>query len=287
MKRHPMSVVLTIACAAALLLSVTGCGRQKGLTLHFVFDDAKGLTVGDKVMGDGIAVGSVVAPPESPKPGHVVVTVRLDNISTNKLPYVTSDLSAIIRKDSMVAGVNYLDLVFPNKPGQTVAANAILKGQSKKGIDIPGLEIPEFDKKGAVDWSLKAFSVADANRTGSAAFYINWLCVGVLVLTVAAIVLDLLIRLPQGKPRDHSSPGILLLVWKMFCLCLLLKTLLFAIQLLPLVGVLEANVLDPWVIAPKTIGDLILRELAFWGFAAFLIGLRFRFDLLLKVRNRA
>ena len=67
-----LSLVLVTSC-------MTSCrSRKQGLVLHFLFEDAKGISVGNKVMGDGVFVGQVITPPESPKPKHVVVSVRID-----------------------------------------------------------------------------------------------------------------------------------------------------------------------------------------------------------------
>ena len=275
-----LSLILALAC-------ITGCrSRKQGLTLHFVFEDAKGITVGNKVMGDGVFVGQVIAPPESPKPRHVVVSVRIDSLSPDKMSYVTKDLTATIKKDSLVAGETYLDLVFPREPGETVADGAILKGRggATDVLDLTGITMPK-DPKQLLDMLQTAFVAVDPVMAGSTVFYLNLVSLIVAIVVIIALVLDLLIRLPQSKERERSSPRLFREIWMLFCLILLARVFVGVVRVLGGVGILGQEFLDAVRIGASDVGGLLAQEWPFWVLAIVLITIRFKLDLLMRVRK--
>ncbi len=272
---------------ALTLLLFAGCGRRNDdVHLHFVFEDARGITVGDKVMGDGVEVGRVIAPPESPKPRHVVVSVRIDGLSVDKRNYLTEDLTAVIRKDSLVAGQAYLDLIFPASPGTPVESGAVLKGRGGPGdlLDLSGITFPK-DPRQFLEMIGGAFVAVDPATAGATVFYLNWVSLAVAVLVMVTLILDLLLRLPQGSERERSSPRILRESWSLFCLVLVARFLLVIVRTLGGLGILGAELLDAVRIGAADIMDLFAQEWPFWVLAIVLITIRFKFDLLMRVRK--
>lgn len=275
-----LALVIVVSC-------LSGCrGRKQGLTLHFVFEDAKGISVGNKVMGDGVFVGQVVAPPDSPKPRHVVVTVNLNGLSPEKMAYLTTNLTATIKKDSLVAGETYLDLIFPKEPGAPVLDGTLLKGRGGATdiLDLTGITMPA-DPKQFLEMLQTAFVAVDRATSGATVFYLNWVSLVIAVMVIIALVLDLLIRLPQGSERELSSPRILRDTWMLFCLVLLIRFFVGVVRVLGGMGVLGDEVLRMLGIVAADIGGLLVQEWPFWVLAIVLITVRFKFDLLMRVRK--
>lgn len=279
--------LFTLCALAIVAACLIGCGRQKqGLTLHFVFEDAKGITVGNKVMGDGVFVGQVIAPPNSPKPKHVVVSAYIDGLSADKMAYMTSDLTASIKKDSLVTGEVYLDLIFPKEPGTPIADGSILAGKgSGMGLaDLSGVSIPT-DPGQFIALLEQAFVSVDQTTSGATVFYVNWASVIVAILVVIALIVDLLFRLPQGSERERSSPRLLREAWSLFCLVLVIRVGLAGVRLLGGLGILGKDLLDAVRIGASDLSSLLSQEWPFWVLAIVLIALRFKFDLLMRARK--
>jgi len=274
--------------AAVSLMAIAGCGKKSdAIDLHFVFQDARGITVGDRVMGDGVEVGRVIAPPESPKPKHVVVSVRIDRLSPEKRAYLTKQLSAAIRKDSMVAGQTYLDLIFPPSPGVVVETGSVLKGRDSLGdaVDLAGITIPK-DPQQFLAMLQTAFVAVDQATAGTTVCYLNWISIIVAVLTLVALVLDLLLRLPQGIERERSSPLILRQVWSLFSLILVARFFVGVLRALGGLGVLGPELLEALRIRSSDVMGLLGQEWPFWVLVIMLVMVRFKFQLLTRVKGR-
>ncbi len=278
---------LFIPCLAIVLMAFTvGCREgTSDIVLHFVFEDARGITVGSRVMGDGVRVGQVTDPPKSTEPRVVVVTTRIDGLSPEKMAYVTKDLSAVIRKDSLVAGQTYLDLVFPRQPGETVPHGTVLPGrggpldmQSFQGVAIPG------DPQQFIDFTRMAFVSAHPAIDGTTVFYLNWLSIAIACLTIFALILDFLIRLPQGSKRERSSPLIFQKIWQLFCLVLAMRFIMFTVRSLGDMGVINNELLRSLHIEAAGFMQLLLHEWPFWVLVILLVIVRFKFDLLMRCK---
>lgn len=288
MRRWTIKTLWLSAAAAMSLLAIAGCGNKSdAVDLHFVFHDARGITVGDRVMGDGVEVGRVIAPPESPKPRHVVVAVRIDRISPEKRAYLTQELTAAVRKDSLVAGQAYLDLIFPSSPDVTVETGTVLKGRGGPGdaVDLAGITIPK-DPQQFLAMLQSAFVAVDPAAAGSTVFYLNWISIIVAVLTLVALVLDLLLRLPQGTERERSSPLILRQVWSVFCLILVARFFVGVLRALGGLGILGTEFLEALRIKSSDVVGLLGQEWPFWVLVIVLATIRFKFQLLTRVKGR-
>jgi len=275
----PLLAIAMIACVVA------GCAGEKcqnALTISFQFKDARGITVGDRVMGDGIVVGQVAAPPHSPSPGVVLIQVKIDNIDPEKRDYLTKGLSAEIKKDGLVVGEGYINLLFPDKPGMVVPDGVILKGKDVKEI-VPGVTMLSPSSQEIVQIMKDAFGVSDPAEAGQIPYIINWGCVAVLALLSFVMVLDLLLRLPQGKDRRRSSPRIFRAVWYLFVICLFFKVVLFTVQALMLYGLMPFGN-SGWITVPGTIYQLLAEHTGFWVLAFFIIVVCFKMQLLMKVK---
>jgi NADH:ubiquinone oxidoreductase subunit 5 (subunit L)/multisubunit Na+/H+ antiporter MnhA subunit len=204
------------------------------------------------------------------------------------MAFVTQDLSAVIRKDSLVTGEVFLDLVFPREPGETVADGTILKGRGSAGdlVSLAGLALPK-DPKQFLETLGAAFVAVDPAKNGSVVFYLNWVCLIVAALVTVALVLDFLIRMPQGRERERSTPHILRETWTLFCLMLVLRFFLTVFRLLVGSGVLDADLLNVLHIGAVDLADLLKQEWPYWLLAIVLITIRFKFDLLTRVRDRS
>jgi hypothetical protein len=271
----------------AVLACATGCrDRKQGLTLNFVFQDAKGISVGKKVMGDGVFVGQVIAPPQSPKPKQVIVSVRINGLAPEKMAYMTKDLSAVIKKDSLVAGDVYMDLIFPKEPGEPVADGAILQGHGGPGdlLDLASITLPR-DPQQFLAMLKTAFVAVDRTAAGETTFYLNWASLLAALLVVVALVLDLLIRLPQGADRERSSPRILREVWTLFCLMLVVRLFVAIVRSLGGLKILSEDLLRTVRVGAASIGDVLAQEWPFWVLAIVLITIRFKFDLLMRAKR--
>lgn len=284
MRRWTVKNLWLTAAAVVGLMAIAGCGKKSdAIDLHFVFQDARGITVGDRVMGDGVEVGRVTAPPESPKPKHVVVSVHIDSISPEKRAYLTQELTAVIRKDSLVAGQTYLDLIFPSSPGVTVGSGTMLKGSGAPG-DLGDI-IPK-DPQQFLGMLQSAFGVVDRAAAGLTVFYLNWISIVVAVLTLVALILDLLLRLPQGTERERSSPLILRQVWSLFCLILVARFFVGVLRALGGLGVLGTELLEALRIKSSDAMGLLGQEWPFWVLVVVLVLVRFKFQLLTRVKER-
>lgn len=274
--------LLAVAIVGMVLFPACGGNDQDdSLTLRFRFKDAREISVGDRVVGDGINVGKVVAPPKSTEPGRVLVKVEIDNIGSRKKRYLTRELSAEIKKDSLVAGESYVNLIFPKDPGETVSDGTVLQGKDVGQEVAPGVTVPTATGQQVMEVMMSAFGVSEPGETGLLIFYINWGFIAVLALVLFAMMIDLLIRLPQGKNRERSAPKILRSVWHLFVICLLLKLVLFAMQALALYGLIPISD-SRWIITPESIQQLVSRQAGFWVFAFILIGFRFKMQLLMR-----
>jgi|GEM_PF-4528371 len=278
---------------AGLLMFAIGCGESakkgKGLTLHFVFKDAKGITVGNKVMADGVFVGQVIAPPESPKPKCVLVSVRIDKLTPEKMAYMTTNVTAEIKKDSLVTGEVKMDLIFPKEPGPQVADGTILNGYNGFGglmdiTDLGHIKIPQ-DSTELVERLKTTFVSGDPATVGATVFYLNWTSMVVGIFVIVALILDLLIRLPQGSVRDRSSPGILRNFWMLFCLVLVVRFFVCVCRVLGSQGIINREILQTLRIGISDVGELLIQEWPFWILVIVLITMRFKFDLLTSVKK--
>ena len=289
MSRWTIKTLWLSAVAAMSLMAIAGCGKKSNaIDLHFVFQDARGITVGDRVMGDGVEVGRVIAPPESPKPKHVVVSVRIDRLSPEKRAYLTQELTAAVRKDSLGAGQTYLDLIFPSSPGVTVEPGTVLKGRDGPGgpgdaVDLASITIPK-DPQQFLAMLQTAFVAVDQATAGATVFYLNWISIIVAVLTLVVLVLDLLLRLPQGTERERSSPLILRQVWSVFCLILVARFFVGVIRALGGLGILGPELLDALRINSSDVMGLLGQEWPFWILVIVLATIRFKFQLLTRVK---
>ncbi len=284
-KRTQFSVTGLMVIFAGIML-FAGCrDRQEPLILHFVFNDARGITVGDKVLGDGVEVGRIIAPPDSSRPRHVVISARIDGLSDDKLAYVTEELTAVIRKDSLVAGQTYLDLEFPDRPGPTVESGTILKGRG--GPDISSVQWPDFpkDPKELVGLFQRLFVAVTPMADGALPFYLNWISILMAIAVLAVMILDLLIRLPQGKERERSSPLLFRKIWSFFCVLLVIRVAMFAIRLMGGMGVLGSELLAALRISGGDFMELLTQEWPFWVLVIVLSGIRFKLDLLMRVKS--
>lgn len=279
--------LFVVSMLVAVLACVTGCrDRKQGLTLHFVFEDAKGISNGDKVMADGVFVGKVIGNPQSPKPKQVIVTARIAGLAPEKMAYMTKDLSAVIKKSSLVAGETDLYLIFPKEPGEPVADGAILQGRGGPGdlLDLASITLPR-DSQQFVAMLKTAFVAVDRTASGETTFYLNWASLIAALLVVVALVLDLLIRLPQGADRERSSPRILREVWMLFCLMLVVRLFIAVARSLGGLGILGADLLRTVHVGAANIGDVLAQEWPFWVLALLLITIRFKFDLLMRAKR--
>lgn len=287
MKKHGFVWIV-----AAMLFGVgglAGCNRQEeGVVLNFVFEDARGITVGAKVMADGVFVGQVIAPPQSDKPNQVVVSARIDRLSEGKKTYLTKDLSASIEKSSLVAGETNLELIFPKEPGTIVGNGTYLKGRGGSS-DIIGMvtdfNIPDGPKE-FFDRLQQAFVASDPKEAGATIFYLNWACLVVVALVLVSLILDFVLRLPQGAYREHSSPRVFREIWLLFFLSLLLRVLAGAVRVLGGSGFISGELLRAIRIGSCDLMDLLKQDWPFWAVALFLITLRFKFQLLTRVRSK-
>ncbi len=275
-----VAMVLLVGTCAILMV---GCRRKdEAMRLHFVFQDARGIQVGDRVMGDGIEVGRVIAPPESTKPRHVVVSVSIMGLSPEKQAYLTKDLTAVIRKDSLVAGQTYLELIFPSSPGNTVESGTILKGRGGLGetIDLSGISLPK-DPQQFLALIQKGFVVVDPEMAGATVFYLNWISLALAIITILSLMLDFLLRLPQGSKRERPSPKILYKIWVVFCIILILRFFLGLARVLGGLDIISVNLLASLAIIPIDIMGLIAQEWPFITLSLALIAIRFKFELLM------
>ena len=273
---------LTMIAVAVVMIGCGSNGPDDEIRIKFQFKDAKAINVGARVMGDGIKVGKVIAPPESPEPGKVLIKVEIDNISREKKRFLTNELSAEIKKDSLVAGEGFINLIFPAKPGQPVPDGTVLPGKDLKEV-APGISVPTKSGQQVIKIMMSAFGVSSAEKTGQLVFFINWGSIVILALVLLALLIDFIIRLPQGKDRERSSPKLLRAVWSLFVICLLLKLVLFVMQALAIFGIIPISD-NRWIILPTNIAQLASQQAGFWAFAFILIGFRFKMQLLMKVK---
>lgn len=271
---------IAIGLAGCLLSAGPGCTREKPLTIHFTFEDAKSLSSGDKVLGDGIVIGLISEMPVSTKPGQVLVTAKLDKISPEKLPYLTAETRAVIKKDSVVAGSTYLAIMFPETPGQTVPDGTTLIGDTS--YSIMGVDFPNITNETVRRWCHQVFDVRGRAVTGPVPFYLNWICLIVVAATFAALILDFFVRMMQGKVRRQPSNGFLRTIWVLFVICAVLKFGLVVLHVTVLMHVLDYAMVAPWVTGFMSYTMLIASEASFWALVLVLASFRTKFDLLSK-----
>ncbi len=274
LKIKPICIVLSLIVG---LMCQNGCrDRKQGLTLHFVFNDAKGITVGDKVMGDGVFIGQVISQPHSPKPRHVVVSVGIDGLPAEKMPYLTDNLSAEIKKDSFVAGETYLDLIFPHEPGPQVADGAILKGRASGFISLTGISL---DANKFLEWLNSLFPNNPAT-VGATIYYIHCASIVILLLTIIAMILDMLILLPHGMKRGRPSPRLLRDIARLLIVMLVIRFIMCCLRWLGSVDILASDLLIELQIVPAGLKTLFLQEWDFWLASIALCFICLRFKLL-------
>jgi hypothetical protein len=99
------------------------------------------------------------------------------------------------------------------------------------------------------------------------------------------LILDFLIRLPQSRERERSSPLVLREVWMLFCVMLVARLFVAVVRALGGMGVIGNDLLRVMNIGASSLEGLLAQEWPFWVLAIVLITFRFKFDLLTRVRK--
>lgn len=280
--------VLTVFVLYLIFLSgCKGKETEESTVRHFecVFKDSKGIGVGDRVKSSsGAYIGEVEGDPElliEGKEEFVVIPIKINKLSQNELKRLTSDIKIYVKK-SMIDGINdpWIEVDLADADGVPLQNGTRLRGLDSWGP----IHFPDT-RKGILQWTLQRFGIGQIKNIGLIPFLFGWIGLFAIPLLGIVMVLDLLLRLPQGRAREKSSPRLFQFFWRVFIVVFFLKAVLLAIML---TGVIcEFQIPSNFVTLPPALSSVLLDGCFFWLFTLILIVIRFKFELLVRVKSRS
>jgi hypothetical protein len=284
--KRTKSILLALLFTFISAFIVTGCGKKSDNDArHFkcAFKDSKGLRLGDRVnSGSGAYLGQIEGEPElliQGKEELVVIPIIIDKLSSTQLKRLTKDIK-VYAKQNMIKGVSdsWIEIELASTDGAPLENGVLLRGVDSIGpISIPGT--PE----GTLRWIIQGFGINSIETLGLLPFLSSWTGLFAILLLVIVMSLDLLFRLPQGLVREKSSPRLFQLFWNVFIIVFFLKGLFLVFTLGGILGKLQFP--SSLIQLPPSISSALIDGSLFWLSTLILITLRFKLQLLVKVKD--
>jgi hypothetical protein len=288
-----------IVSLLALVLTVSmfvGCGRESGtsrtadnseLTISFIFNSAKGINRGSRVVCRGMQIGRVIEKPQMSADGtQVVVTALIDDLSPEHRHLLNKNITATISKDSLVAGVSQLTIHLSKRSAPLLQNGDVLEGSSS-WTEVGAWSIYNQTTGSSVARLTGLLFEMDRNKIGEVGYYFNIASFIVVCLTLICTGIDAFLRLMQGRKRKKPSPKTIRSVWKLFVIFSSVKIALIFVVFIAAIAGIQLPQLEPLLVVPERAVDILKYNQNFLVVFGIIIALKLRLNLFVNVAGLA
>jgi len=286
--------LLVIFFSCLIITFLTSCDKKNpdlktkngkiSLNVTFLFDSAQNIKKGSFIEHKGVRIGKVISNPEFTPDGKSIKIDAIINGLPNSFSNVINSYTTVnIQKTSIVDVGNdkVIKIYFSSLAAPPIASGGIITG-CNNWVELQTWKVIYQPKvsKGAFNNFMGLLFETNKNKTGDLIYWLNIICFLSLVIVVLILILDLFLRIFQGKQRTKPSPVLFVKLWRWFMFWSIIKILVLIATIICILGRFSLPSYPPYIIWPSSPIEVLRWDWAFYTIFVVIVGIKYKMNLL-------